>query len=84
MGCYLLISLYKTHKRTPQRLYLVNLSITESLINLLEGVRTLIALLAPQGSTTALQVRHYLLIGKHFFGGGAFPNPTNGVLYDMP
>ena len=41
MGAYLLICLYKEGLKTPQQIYLLNLTLSELTINLLELVRRL-------------------------------------------
>lgn len=64
IGAYLLISMYTASTRKTQQIYLINLSISECMINLLEMCR-IICTLIPSTSSTLKQIteiRHYTLI----------------------
>lgn len=63
-GTYALLSVYKNSRHKPQRVYLINLSLCELLLNLLEAIRNIPELLSPssQGNLVTNQLSHYILI----------------------
>ena len=69
-GCFLLVSIYKLNKpnakrkRSPQQIYLINLSISEGLMNVVEIMRLILKYIpvSNEVSTYCVEIRHYLLI----------------------
>ena len=64
MGSCVLLHLYPKSRQKAQQLYLIHLSISECLMNLLEAVRILTKLATLQGDDTGVgeNIRHYVLI----------------------
>lgn len=62
-GSYILLKLYPHSRHKAQQLYLVNLGISECLINLLESIRTVIILTQTEGkpSQVGRLTRYYIL-----------------------
>ena len=69
-GCFLLVSIYKQtkpnnkRKRSPQQIYLINLSISEGLMNVVEAMRVILQYIPVSNEVSAYfeEIRHYLLI----------------------
>lgn len=69
-GTFLLIYLYKKSRHKSQQLYLINLSVSELLINLIESIRIVLALVDDGENATIERIREFLLIVE--FTGASF------------
>lgn len=64
IGAYALISLYPASRHKPQRIYIINLAISEALVNSIEVIRDIpeFLTLSPESSILVQKMRNYLLM----------------------
>ena len=64
IGSYVLIYLFKTQRQNAQRLYIIHLSISECLMNLLESIRIILKLIISNDNQFQIleRIRYYILI----------------------